>query len=122
MKAFRRLALATTITTIGVVGVGGLVRATGSGKGCPAWPKCFGRWFPPLEYHAIGRHFGAHIDHLMDDVVPLGGSAPHRRCLGGRVAHAASLFENLFAWPVWKLLGAGGQDREQKRRDGDGMK
>src|SRR5207249_4904939 len=20
---------------------------------CPAWPKCFGRWFPPLEYHAI---------------------------------------------------------------------
>ncbi len=30
-----------------------MVRATGSGLGCPGWPKCFGRWVPPLEYHAI---------------------------------------------------------------------
>jgi heme A synthase len=33
--------------------VGGLVRITNSGLGCPDWPLCYGRILPPPEIHAI---------------------------------------------------------------------
>lgn len=33
-------AWATLVVQIGIVGTGGLVRLTGSGLGCPTWPRC----------------------------------------------------------------------------------
>ncbi len=53
MTRTHKLTLAATITTLVQIGSGGLVRATGSGDGCPDWPKCYGRWIPPLETHAL---------------------------------------------------------------------
>ncbi|HEX9697488.1 MAG TPA: heme o synthase [Actinomycetota bacterium] len=54
MTRFRNLSLATVATTYLLIAAGGLVRATGSGLGCPTWPGCFpGRFFPPLQKHAM---------------------------------------------------------------------
>lgn len=33
--------------------IGGLVRATGAGLGCPDWPRCWGSWWPPESADAI---------------------------------------------------------------------
>jgi heme o synthase len=53
MRRFRTLAVVTTVTTLVLIVWGGIVRATGSGDGCPDWPRCFGRWVPRLEYHTL---------------------------------------------------------------------
>jgi cytochrome c oxidase assembly protein subunit 15 len=38
--ALRRVALASIIANVGIVITGGAVRLTGSGLGCPTWPRC----------------------------------------------------------------------------------
>ena len=56
MSRFAKLAIAAAVATYALIVVGGLVRATDSGLGCPDWPLCFGAWVPPAELHAWIEH------------------------------------------------------------------
>jgi len=51
----RPLAWATLVANIGIVLTGGAVRLTGSGLGCPTWPRCTEDSYTPhgaLDYHS----------------------------------------------------------------------
>jgi heme A synthase len=50
---FRRLAVLTAVFAYVQIALGGVVRVSGSGLGCPDWPLCHGRPYPPADVHAI---------------------------------------------------------------------
>jgi len=50
---FQKLCLLSVISVAGLVVLGGVVRVTGSGLGCPDWPLCHGGFLPPLELQPI---------------------------------------------------------------------
>ena len=51
-RQYQRVAEVALAALTVIVFTGAAVRLSGSGLGCPDWPKCYGRVAPPLETHA----------------------------------------------------------------------
>src|SRR5437868_4297439 len=78
---FRRLAFTTAFFAYRQISLGGVVRVTGSGLGCPDWPLCHGRPYPAADIHSI-------IEYL------------HRTV--GSVTELLIAATAILAWLVWR--------------------
>ena len=53
LNNYQIVAIMTVFATLFLILVGGLVRASGSGLGCPDWPTCYGVWIPPTSVDTL---------------------------------------------------------------------
>ena len=77
--AYARVTLVALAALSLIVLTGAAVRLTGSGLGCPDWPKCYGQAVAPLETHAIIEYGNRLISGLVGLAAVAAGALAFRR-------------------------------------------
>jgi cytochrome c oxidase assembly protein subunit 15 len=78
-RLYARVAAVALAALALIVLTGAAVRMTGSGLGCPDWPKCYGRTIAPLESHAIIEYTNRLLSGFVGIAVIAAGALAWRR-------------------------------------------
>lgn len=106
--ALRRLSYVALAAAVVQIVFGAIVRISGSGMGCGNhWPKCYGRWFPPLDQPTLVIEWTHRLIAalLLVALVTLAVAA-WRGGAGGRGGVLRASLLALAMWPAQALLGA----------------
>lgn len=106
-RTARQLAWASLAANVGIVLTGGAVRLTGSGLGCPTWPRCTDQSFVPhgeLGVHGV-IEFGNRLLTLVLVAVAIGTWVAVRRLVPARPGSRRTATWLALGVPAQALLG-----------------
>ena len=101
-RRFLALALTTIAAVYFLILVGGTVRATGAGMGCPDWPLCFGQLIPPTAESQLPpnwREIYSHRGYADAPFDPIKTWTEYLNRLVGAVIGLLVVSTALLAWP-----------------------